>query len=271
MKHGTRATHADERDYSQHRTFGTIAPADLPLEFSVDRDRPVPDQNADGLPQACTGYTTTDIASNDDDTIYDPRYTYEKTCMMEGHDTNQPCDIRTSLESASIYGLRVVSDPKGDPLKYRRGPYFQIWDDGGLDWYDGVRSTIKIHHLGVSVGLPWFPEWDAAARSGDTIMLDFYYSGRPKEYSWHDIDIVGWVLIKNIPYLRARVWQGTQYGVRGYVHFSRPIINKALAISGTFAATQPKFRPEHILTIKLTMFRYCLVYMSRMIGLKLYN
>src|SRR3990167_5413029 len=105
-KNGARPTELDPRDYSFVATFGALSPIALPDEYSVDAGLTMPDQNGDGNPYSCTGYTTTDLGTDQDNVIYSPEYTYMKTLFLQGlpPETNGS-DIRPALKSSKVYGL----------------------------------------------------------------------------------------------------------------------------------------------------------------------
>ncbi len=99
----------DHRDYSHTKTFGSIT--SFPEEFNTDLGVTNPNQNAEGLPFGCTGYTQAEVCSDQDGTIYKPSYTYLKTQMMEGTTgQNIGCDIRDSLKSTNVYGVQALNE-----------------------------------------------------------------------------------------------------------------------------------------------------------------
>src|SRR4051812_39694233 len=110
IRSGTAPHKLDKRDYSLHRTFpkfGAAAPPVIPpKEYTFDAGFPMPDQNADGWEFACTGYAQAAICGDEDKCIYDAVRQYKLTCTMEGHAPDRGCDIRVSMNSLTIYGLK---------------------------------------------------------------------------------------------------------------------------------------------------------------------
>lgn len=259
MNHGTRPTPLDHRDYSYHRTFGGLTPV-FPENFSADQRLTNPNQDADGLFQACTGYTQTDNQNDEDILIYDPAYTYSRTCYMEGHDENTGCDVRTSLKSTQVYGYNRKDAPVTDlPVDRKGGAFYNIYDDGGMDWFDSIRTAVLKEKKGASIGSPWFVEW--AVPQNGVLTSQFVYDGNPYHYSWHNWAIKGWKTVDGVPYLLGKSWQG-----RGFDLLSREAINKVMEIRGSVAFIQAKSKPSDIRTIKIGTIEYLLIFLYRLIG-----
>jgi len=79
MKHGVKKPRKDYRNYSFHRTFGSTVPNFIQPDFDEDAGLTMPDQNMEGLPFACTGYTQSELCQDMDKSSYKPKYNYEKT------------------------------------------------------------------------------------------------------------------------------------------------------------------------------------------------
>lgn len=262
---GTSPISSDDRDYSYGLSFGAVAT--FPDAFSVDRGLTNRDQNADGWPFSCTGQTTADIATDQDGLIYDPIFTYKKTCYMEGHDPNQGCQIRNSIKSARIYGMKPEHVDESDAINHKRGAYFNVYDDHGLDFFDTVRSAILTNKRGVSIGTPFFGSWNYAPNG---IAQDFEYDGNPNHYSWHNMAVKGWKTLNGIPYLMLKVWLGPSFGDNGFLLIDREKFNRLMAINGAAAFTFAAYKPEDAQSIGLDLWEYVLVYLSRLIGLSRY-
>lgn len=259
MTHGTRPTPLDHRDFSYHRSFGAITPA-FQDNFTVDIGLTNPNQITDGLLYACTGYTQTDNENDEDILVYDPAYTYSRTCYMEGHDQNTGCDIRTSLKSTRVYGLKPKDAEDTDlPVQRKGGNFYNIYDDGGADWFDSIRSAILREKKGVSIGSPWFSEWTTPQNG--VLTSQFVYDGNPYHYSWHNWAIKGWKTVEGVPYLLCKSWQG-----RGFDLLSRETINKVMDIRGSVAFIQAKSKPSDIRAIKIGTIEYLLIYLYRLVG-----
>jgi len=267
MQSGLKRVLADKRDLSFHRSFGSV-PAPLPLlDYSYDDGKTMPDQNADGLPYGCTGYSQADIAGNEDNSIYKPFYTYQKTCYIEGHPTDQGCDIRNSLKVGQVYGVQRLDETTEEEAKtHGRGKYYSVDKLDGLDWFDSFRTALRNGKRSISVGTIWFPEWHMTGQDGILTSL-FVYNGNPNAYPWHNYAIVGEKTINGTPYLIAKTWQGRNFGDSGWCYLSSETFNKAFDIYGTCGFTQPAFSPQDTFTIKITILQFVIMYIGRIIGL----
>lgn len=293
IKNGTRATELDPRDHSFHGTFGTTKPTDFPQEYSCDPGLTMPNQLPLD-PYSCTAYTTCDLGTNQDRVIYGPKYTYMKTLLLQGlpPETNGS-DIRPALRSAKVYGLLpqesvpenlrnqyedftasqsvwpATLDAISGQLQHRKGNYFNVYDDGGLDWMDSFKSALWLNRAdkrGISVGTPWFAEW-ATPQIGIVTSL-FTYNGNPGNYSWHNWAIVGWRVISGEVYLIGKSWQGPNYGDRGFHYIDRKTINRVMKIRGCVAFTIKDAGPEDIQTISIGILETVILFLYRILGLK---
>lgn len=272
IKNGTQPARKDYRDFSFKRTFGAFpARTVFPDELNVDRGFGFPDQNADGYPYGCTGYTQVALCEIEDGTQYQPSYTYNKTLFMEGNFGKQiGCDIRDSLKSTIVYGVLPKTDPQDKDADskaslYIRGNYFNVIDSWNqTDAFDDVRTVILTGNQSVSVGTPWFPEWENVGADGILSVPSFDLSSA----SWHNWQILGWKQINNQPYLIGKSWQGPGYGDGGYHYISRELFNKVMGTSGAAAFTVAEAQPGDIKTIKLdiisTILSYCVMWLEKM-------
>lgn len=309
MKSGTKPATLDPRDYSFHRTFGTANPLSLPTEYCVDARLTMPDQVAEGNPFSCTAYTTCDLATDQDGKQYAPEYTYMKTLFMQGlPPTTNGSDIRPALRSATVYGLLpkqympaevlgkgedftaaqgnwpTAVDQVAGKLENSQGQYFNVWDDGGLDWFQGFQSALWLNRhdkRGISVGTPWFREWQKENVAPSGILTEsFVYSGRPETVGWHNWACKGWArhntkgeLINPDTgelYLMVKAWMGSSVGDNGWVYMDRPTVNRVMEIAGSVAYTQANADKKDIFTIKLARIEQALIFLWRLVGMKRY-
>lgn len=298
MFSGTRPTELDERDYSFHRSFGAVSMEKVPLEYNVDAGLTMPDQTAHD-PYSCTAYTTCDISTDQDGIVYQPKYTYMKTLFMQGLPPwTNGSDIRPSLKSAKVYGLlpkeftpQIIEgmdedftanqsnwpsgvDSIAGKLEHRKGDFYNVYDDGGMDWFDSFKSALwlnKSEKRALSIGTPWIthPDQRGVVQPIEKVMLDAARNN-PNSVSWHNWKICGWKWIDGTQYLIGKPWQGNAYGDRGWIYVSRETINQLMEIRGSVAFTIRDATPEDIYTIKLGILETVLLYLYRIINVKRY-
>lgn len=267
IQHGLKPIRIDHRNYSFPRTFGALSPITLPDDYNCDAGLTMPDQNADGRPEGCVWYTTTELCNDEDGVAYDVSFVQRNVLFMENQ-SNGPCSIEDGLKSTIVYGVRIAGIPDGEAVANRRGQYFQLEMTDNLDWFDAVRSTLYLNRLekrSVSVGTLWMSEFEDIGSNG-IIPGDFAYIGNPAAYPSHNWKICGWKTIAGIPYLIGKTWQGTRYGDAGWAYFPRTAINKALSIKGTGAFTIAKADSQNIQIVELTVFQLLLSYYYRLAG-----
>lgn len=283
VRNGTRRHLVDRRDHSFHRTFpkfAGISPAVLPLmEYSYDPRLTMPNQGIaeppltdKPYPVGCTGFATTGVCSNEDKVIYQPGYTYELTCLLEGHDQRYGCDMRTAMKCPTVYGLKKPGETAQIAETRKRGKYFNVDKAPGFDWFDSMRIALRANaqrHTGISVGTIWFGEWGFGQVGQDGILTaSFIYNNKPEQNAWHNYVISGEKTINGEPYLEVKSWQGKEYGAAGWVYMSRETFNKAFDIYGTIAL-MPGFavQAKDIKYVKLTLLQTAVDFVNRMIKL----
>lgn len=267
MKSGIRPLKKDHRDYSLHRTFGGLTPVFTECNFDVGLTNP--DQDADGLFYGCTGYTQSDIAGDEDKRMYFPKFTYDRTLIMEGITPSSPnyekvgCDIRTSLKSTIVYGLQAVGETASEALNHRRGAYYNVDLIQGIDYFDSIRMGLQNNQRSISMATPWFSSF-ATPQNGIVRAPNSYDTTFA---SWHNWKVSGWKLINGVPYLIAKSWQGPAYGDKGFCYFSRDIINSLMTINGTGAFTLAPFTGDNVQTVVLTLWQTVLSYLRMILKL----
>lgn len=262
IQHGVNPVETDHRDRSYPRTFGSIRT--FPDTFNTDAGLTLPDQNADGYPNGCTGYTQSELGSDEDKVIYDPAYTYLKTLFITGGKNGDPCDMRSSLKSTIIYGLKLKGNDADNAYSHRRGAYYNVVDETGLDTFDDIRSALFTNNYSVSIATPWYLDWDAQANNGGMVT-----SPGTQITSWHNWKICGWKTINGVPYLIGKTWQGKNVGDNGWMYFSRETINAVMEIKGTGAFTLAPANASNMQNIKTTFLEFILSYLRNVVGLKI--
>jgi hypothetical protein len=262
-------TPLDPRDYSFSRSFGITATPIPPKEYNFDKGFGMSDQNADGYPFGCVGYTQASIASNQDGQLFDPIFTYQKTCEIEGHGMDRGCDIRTAAKVGQVYGMRPVYGFDEDSLKYRRGAFFNVDKSPGCDWFDSMRIAMRRTASPLSVGTIFFPEWSNPGPTG-ILTEHFVWDGVWDTEMGHNYEICGEKLIDGKPYLIAKTWQGPNFGDNGWCYIGREAFNKAFDIWGTVAIVQTRYTPKDVVTIKISILQFVLLKLSKILNIKLY-
>lgn len=255
ITNGIKPVKKDHRDRSFHRTFGATVPPIFPESFNIDNGFGFPDQNADGLFEGCTGYSQSEICMDEDKQKYLPSYTYDKTLFMEGQERGQPCNFRDSLKSLILWG------PSTDGTDYsasknRRGAYYMLEKNSGLDWFDTFRQTLLVNVSGprsISVASPWFSQWSGSNVGPEGVLITL------SDYSWqfgHNWKNPGWETVGAVPYVLGKTWQGPNYGHQGWARFSRENINAIMEVPGAAAAIvfkEDPANPDDVQLVKLTI------------------
>ena len=249
----------DHRTYDFHRTFGTIE--QIPEEFNFDQTGAMPDQNAEGLPQGCTAFTVTDMASNNDKRNYtDKRYTYEKTKMMMGVKGEVPVDQMTSMKSATIYGVKAKERPEEEALNNRQGPYF-IVKRLNDSYFDGLVSAMWKKQGTLSVGTVWLGVFDYVKPNG--VIPGFT---PPQNFEvGHNWEACGVKVVEGERRIICKSWQGKNWGDGGYCYFSRKQIDDLLSIKGSGAFGQKSIEPGDIVRVKMTIIEQIISYIKQII------
>lgn len=270
IQNGAKRTRVDKRDYSYHRTFSGI-PTDLTLaDFNLDAGLTMPDQNAEGLPFGCTGETQTDCLTDLTKKVYKAKFTYDKTCLMENHGTNEGCEIRNSMKSLRVFGAQEMTETTDlEATKHKGGQTFSVDKKKGYDYFDSFRLALRNEQKSISVGSPWPIEW-ARPQKGVLTAL-FVYDGHPDHYSWHNWKVCGETTILEDgvfrPVLIGKSWQGKNYGEGGFHSIGREAFNKAFDIYGTIGLIQAKSAPGDIQTIQLDIRQTILDLINRMLSI----
>lgn len=254
VKNGLKPISKDHRDRSFPRTFGTVNNFAAELNLDVFG---FPDQNLEGYPDGCTGYAQTEICQDEDKAEYQPSFTYLKTLFMEGNVGKQVgCDIRDSLKSTIVYGVLGKDETDDAQATYhRRGAYYAVVDSPDLDAFDDVRSAIVLNNRTVSVGTPWFPEFETVGQDG---VLPLFASPVTIFHNWK---VCGWKQINGQPYLIGKTWQGPSYGDHGYCYLSRTLFNELMSLSGSGAFTVRKAASSDYLLVKLDILTTVVSYL----------
>lgn len=268
IQHGLKRIYPDHRRYSFPRTFGAIAPAQLPTEdFDYDPHLTTPDQNADGNPEECVVYTTKEVCQDEDQTIYTVDFLKKKMMFMTGQ-LSGPYQLTDGLKTAIVYGVQEPDETTDtQAFQHHRGQYFQGERTNGLDFFDAIRSTLHLNRFerrSVSIGTLWMPEFENIGPDG-IVPGDFAYNGNSDDYPGHNWKISGQKTINGIIYLIGKTWEGAKVGDKGFKYFPRNTINKALSIPYTGFFTVAKASQENIQVVELTILQQIVSYYRLML------
>lgn len=282
FEHGTQPTKLDKRDYSYHKTFGSIIPPSYPESLDLDAGFGCPNQNMPNeyfgipaLPAGCTEYTVNEICGDEDKARYNPGYTESKIHAS----ANGGTDMRVAFNSPCEHGVQLKEEATiFEALGHKRAAYFRVGQSP--DYFDGIRLALHSNNRPVGLGTPWYAEWSAAA-AGNKLTLNpdgtFNYSVgdgtrsgiMPKPFNprktdgltWHAWKVAGWKTINGVPYLIGKVWAGENVGDNGWLYFDRETINAVMAVFGSAAFTLAKATPAQIKTVGVTyVFKRNLAY-----------
>lgn len=246
----------DHRTYDWHRTFGVAT--FLPREFNFNTLKLYPNQNTDGLPEACTSYAQNGIASNEDHVVYDDYdYTYRNTLKVMGAPYGEPCDIMTSLDACTTYGVKSKAMDAADALAHRRAPYFIIRRT--TDYFDGLLSALWIKQGGISIGTPWLPWFENVGPDG--VIPPVFIDPKMKFVEGHDWIAYGVKVVDGEQRIVCVSHQGGVYGNGGECYFTRVQINTLLGIKGSGAFGQKHAEPGDIQRVKMTILTVWLSYL----------
>lgn len=229
-------------DFDYHKSFGFTQAPQLPENLNLDAGLWTPDQNAMGLPEACTGFTQTDLCTDEDGVIRDPIDLYNNTPPGG----SGPRDIRDSLKVLLTHGVKTYL--QNDLPGNKRVGYFNIQASGLLDWFDALKLALystEDEKRSISIGTPFYPEFLKPLLGGILPMPTSPLS----QATWHNWKICGWKTIGGTQYLIGKPWCGPQYADGGFCYVSQEVINKLLSTPGSGAFTVSKILPSQIQTV----------------------
>lgn len=264
MKQGLKRQYfSDHRDYDfikSHKLYGAVAPTEY-KEFDISFFPPR-DQNKEGYPLGCSGYSQGELCSNEDKIEYDPGFIYNHTPPF---DNAEGREMRASLKI--VCSMDLLEENKAVIPNSKRKGYFSIRAQGFLDWFDAIYvsmlSTLN-ENRNVSIGIPWFPDWENLLPDAIMPMPSDLNTSRA---SWHNAVIVGLKLINGQPYFKIDSHQGTNYGDKGFCYMGKDLANKVFDIYGTEAFTVSKVM-EQPMTIDLSIIETIVSFVLNLLNFK---
>ena len=226
IKNGVLPLTPDRRDRDFHKTFGAVTVFHDSYNTNFNPD--LPDQNADGLPYGCTGYTQAEICGDEDKKLYDPLYTYDKGRLVDGTEGQEVgVQLKTSLKTTIVYGVQEKGENNAD--NNRRGAYYNV--TATSDYFDGARSAMQKYSnlwgkpCSLSIASRWCLNFSSTGKTG---IVKMPTAEQYSIYSLHNWKVNGWETIDGVPYLICKSWQGKNVGDGGWLYFSREIYNKLI-------------------------------------------
>ncbi len=238
-----------------HRNFGSTSVSSIP-DFNLDSGLWTPDQNADGAPTECVGYTVAEIITDIKKKIQSPDFGYAGSLWLEGNGPSvNGVDFHLGLESAVVVGSididqsLIRASNKGElfvsdinnysdslrklALTNVQNGVFDVLGNG--DHFDSILSALYTGQVGISIGTPWFPQWEQATISG--MLPPVFDLSKVDSLPWHNWVVKGKKTVNGTAFLVAKTHQGKGYGDNGFTLYDRDTINRVLSIPGTGAMT----------------------------------
>ncbi len=238
-----------------HKKFGGVMPESVP-DFNLDVGLWMPNQDDDNAPTECVGYEMADIMTDLTKIVQNPDFAYSAALFME---STQPsdggADFHAGMEALVIMGSMsqnfarftakstselycanwsnwTVTEKRQAALKGQNGVYNAL---GNGSAFNSILSCLAVGKVSVSVGTPWFPEWEQVGKDGILPMpnlnnVDF------NSLPWHNWGLKGKKTIGQ-PMLIGKSWQGSNYGDSGFHYITPDVLNAILDINGTGAMT----------------------------------
>jgi hypothetical protein len=249
MNHGTKPERLRRKDYDYIKSYhpqiyaGTASYPKFPPEYLTDKTEWLPNQNEDGLPFACTSYSSTKLA------------------RILGVDANVlTLEAITNSNKLGGFGVLASIDAARKSLGWF-GWRFTIQATGILDNFDAFRLA-QVSGLpetrAISWGTPWFPSWENAALNGHKIMAmptdEELQNIRTNinAYSWHDHVLDGWSQYFPVSPGQLLYRDGSHQGPNvDYLYFPRDVINVVQNLYGTIAVTGTAATPPAIARVPL--------------------
>lgn len=273
-KYGLLETPYDKNDFPFEKVFGSAKPQELPKEFIVSEPLGIKDQGP--ATDMCTAYAVTACSEEQEGEILNPFYVFGRTKEIMGGDRSSwGADLRSAAKAITKYGAPSASatgfDIKRPAIQqdrdravqwekitreqdllasaHKKASYFSVGQVG--DVFDGMRSAVwqnRVEKRSIFTGIDWSPIWNDAI--GGIIK-----SAQSGESYGHAINIDGWEVFNNEPYLVAQLSNGEGIGDKGIFRLSRQVINLRCKYGSFSFSDMPKIDALYELK-KIGMFRY---------------
>lgn len=250
--HGTRPALDIHKERKFHERFGGIAQAAIE-DFNLDSGIWNPNQETDNAPTECVGYTAADLLTDIFKMQFDPDFAYAAAKYVAG---DGPGDQGTSFHagiqgvigvggigaqsatfSATTRGELFVSDwnnwkpyLKTLALKYVQNGLLNVLGNG--DSFNSIISAAYTGQISVSLGSPWFLEWQGIAPESLLPMPQnaLAQSVNP-DTPWHNYAGKGKKTINGQATIPIKSWQGH------WLYMTQEVANAVFSLAGTGALT----------------------------------
>ena len=269
MIHGTRPAR-DLHKIRKYKHFGAI---NIP-DFDLGQNLPLQDQNASNAPYECVGYTAGHILSSIFNTPFSPDFSYAAARYIagDGKEGSQGTSFHAGVdaivavgglvkdmakETATSVGEATVSDWAFWTDIQKRAALGRVQNGaknvlGNGDAFNSILSACYQGGVPVSIGSPWFIEWESNINNGvvGTPALNGNYP------SWHNYTVDGQKTINGVPHLIVYSHQGSRVGDGGKLYFPREAINAAISVDGSGALATDKNTIRWVYLLGMLTYRF---------------
>lgn len=223
----------------------------------------MPDQNEENdfftppvpaLVDGCTDYTQSELSTD----------------LSNGGTVRNPIDLDNVTHANALGGFDIRRSFLAAVGIGFFSAFFNIKAYAPLDYFDTFRFAQlsgAIEKRSISWGTPWFPSWENACNpninpsaimpmpTADEMATAMKEAGSFGSYhkikhkvmrllgstvpfiGWHNHKLDGWTTPTGVPLYRDKSLQGNTIGVKGFIFFTREVINTVMTIPGTVAFT----------------------------------
>lgn len=265
-----------DRDFLKSFKFAGAAAPKFPDEYDTDAGLWMPNQNeinpefpnTGPQPYGCTNFVSGDISADLDGILKDPAIIEAIT----GANAAGGYDIRKSLLVAKKLGWITG--------------FYNVQAYAPLDYFDAIclaSFSGLPEKRSVSMGTPWYSDWQAAAtgsikRPDGTYDMAVGQTPRPfmpmpssLDYTgigWHNWKVGGWKTVNGTPWLKAKPLEGNKVGDGGWIYFDRATINAVMGLKYTIAFTATHMTPHSIYKIDMALFDKFYSFLQTQLGLR---
>lgn len=263
VQHGLNPTLEDTRDFSLHGVFGSAQLTDIPNEdLEILTPLFIKDQ-AEILPDGCTGMSLAACLEDTEGVELDAPFTFAMIKKMIGTWKGYGGDLRSGCKVAQTIGTIQVGQNPDDfsgkprdflanwnnwnlnmllPLasEHKQITYFKV--DGPYDTFDNIRAALWTHradHSPVYTGCQWRPGW-----LQQTVIPKEPIAGGVG----HCFKIAnGQKMINGEPHLIIQQSYGTDVGENGLQYISREVVNREFVFGAYMFKDMPPAQAAAIL------------------------